>query len=66
MIGAEVSAFFKVSKALRQSLSNSKGMSLAKRLVSGLAICEKSFYKPMIKTSMAKKTSYPFNVNRWR
>jgi hypothetical protein len=43
MIGAEVSAFFKVSKAFKHASSNSKGTSLAKRLVSGLAICEKSF-----------------------
>jgi hypothetical protein len=35
MIGAEVSAFFKVSKAFKHAPSNSKGTSLAKRLVSG-------------------------------
>jgi hypothetical protein len=43
MIGAEVSAFFKVSKALRQASSNSERTSLANRLASGLVICEKSF-----------------------
>jgi hypothetical protein len=43
MIGVEVSAFFKVSKAFKHTSSNSKGTSLAKRLVSGLSICEKSF-----------------------
>jgi hypothetical protein len=43
MIGAEVSAFFKVLKAFKHASLNSKGTSLAKRLVSGLAICEKSF-----------------------
>jgi hypothetical protein len=43
MIGVEVSAFFKVSKAFKHASSNLKGTSLAKRLASGLAICEKSF-----------------------
>jgi hypothetical protein len=43
MISAEVSAFFKVLKAFKHASSNSKGTSLAKRLVSGLAIYEKSF-----------------------
>jgi hypothetical protein len=43
MIGVEMSAFFKVSKALRQASSKSKGTSLANRLVSDLAICEKYF-----------------------
>jgi hypothetical protein len=43
MIGTEVSDFFKVSKAFKNTLSNSKRTYLAKRLVSGLAICEKSF-----------------------
>jgi hypothetical protein len=43
MIGAEVSAFFKVSKVFKHASSNSKEISLEKRLVSGPAICEKSF-----------------------
>jgi hypothetical protein len=43
MIGVEVSAFLKVLKAFKHPSSNSKGTSLAKRLVSGLAIYEKSF-----------------------
>jgi hypothetical protein len=43
MIGAEVSDFFKVLKAFKHASSNSKRTSLAKRLVSGLAICGKSF-----------------------
>jgi hypothetical protein len=43
MIGAEMSAFFKVSKDFIQASSNSKGTSLAKRLISGLAIYEKFF-----------------------
>jgi hypothetical protein len=43
MIGAEMSAFLKILKDFKHTSSNSKGISLAKRLVSGLAICEKSF-----------------------
>jgi hypothetical protein len=45
MIGAEMSAFLRVSNDFKHALSNSKGTSLAKRFVSGLAICDKSFIK---------------------
>jgi hypothetical protein len=38
MIGAEMSAFFKISKASRHSSLKKKGASLAKRLVRGLVI----------------------------
>jgi hypothetical protein len=43
MNGAEVSAFFKVSKDFIHASSNSKGTSFAKRFVSDLAIYEKFF-----------------------
>jgi len=43
MIGAEMSAFFNNSKAVRHASSNSKGASLASKRVSGLAMNEKSF-----------------------
>jgi len=42
-MGTEMSAFFMVSKALKHSSVNSKGMSFAKRALSGWVICEKSF-----------------------
>jgi len=42
IMGAEMSAFFMVSKDLKHSSVNSKGMSFAKRAVSGRVICEKS------------------------
>jgi hypothetical protein len=42
MIDAEMSAFLRILKDFRHASSNSKGISLAKRLVSGLAMCEKS------------------------
>jgi hypothetical protein len=45
MIGAEMSAFLKILKDFKHASSNSKGTSLAKRFVNGLAICEKSFMK---------------------
>jgi hypothetical protein len=45
MIGAEMSAFLRMLKDFKHASSNSKGTSLAKRFVSGLAICEKSFMK---------------------
>ena len=45
MIGAEISAFLRILKDFKHASSNSKGTSLAKRSVSGLAICEKSFIK---------------------
>jgi hypothetical protein len=38
MIGAEMSAFLKILKYFKHASSNSKGTSLAKRLVNGLAI----------------------------
>jgi hypothetical protein len=43
MIGAEMSAFFRISKHLKHASSNSKGTSLASNLVRGLAMYEKSF-----------------------
>jgi hypothetical protein len=43
MIGAEMSASLRILKDFRQASSNSNGTSLAKRFVSGLAMCEKSF-----------------------
>jgi hypothetical protein len=66
MIGAEMSALLIILKDFKHASSNSKKTSLAKRLVSGLVMCEKSFYESMIKTSMAKKTSNPSNIYRWR
>ena len=42
IMGAEMSAFFIVSKALKHSSVNSKGTSFAKRAVSDRVICEKS------------------------
>jgi hypothetical protein len=44
MIVGEMSAFFKISKDFIHASSNSKGTSLAKRLVNGLAIYEKIIY----------------------
>jgi hypothetical protein len=43
MIGAKMSAFLRMLKDFKHASSNSKGISLAKILVSGLAMCEKSF-----------------------
>jgi hypothetical protein len=43
MIGVEIRAFLRMLKDFKHASSNSKGISLAKRLVSGLAMCEKSF-----------------------
>jgi hypothetical protein len=45
MIGAEMSASLRILKDFKQASSKSKGTSLAKRFISGLAICEKSFMK---------------------
>ena len=45
MIGAEMSAYLRISKDFKHASSNSKRIFLAKRFVSGLAICEKSFIK---------------------
>jgi hypothetical protein len=45
MIGAEMSAFLRISKDFKHASSNSKATSLATRFVSGLAICENSFMK---------------------
>ena len=45
MIGAEMSAFLRISKDFKHASSNSKGISLGKRFVSGLTMCEKSFIK---------------------
>jgi hypothetical protein len=45
MIGATMSAFLKILKDFKHASSNSKGTSLAKRFVRGLAICEKYFMK---------------------
>ena len=44
-IRAEMSGFFRLWKASRHSLVNSKGASLANRFVRGLEICEKSLIK---------------------
>jgi hypothetical protein len=43
MIGVEMSAFLRMLKDFKHASSNLKGISLAKRLVSGLAMCKKSF-----------------------
>ena len=43
MIGAEMNVFLRMLKDFIQASSNSKGTSLAKRFLSGLAIREKSF-----------------------
>jgi hypothetical protein len=43
MIGAEMSASLRILKDFKHASSNSKGTSLAKRFISGLAMCEKSF-----------------------
>jgi histidyl-tRNA synthetase len=64
MIGAEMSAFFKMLKYFKYASSNSKGTSLAKRFVRGLAIYEKSFYEAVVKTSMAKKIADPSDIYR--
>ena len=45
MIGAEISVFLRILNDLKHASSNSKRTSLAKKFVSGLAICEKSFIK---------------------
>ena len=45
MIGAKISAFLRILKDFKHASLNSKGTSLAKRFVNGLAICEKSFIK---------------------
>jgi hypothetical protein len=45
MIGVEMSAFLRILKDFKHASSNSKGTTLAKRFISGLAICEKSFIK---------------------
>jgi hypothetical protein len=66
MIGAELSAFLRMLKDFKHASSNSKGISLAKRLVSGLALCKKNLYESAIKTSMTKKTSNPSNIYMWR
>jgi hypothetical protein len=63
MIGAEMNAFLRMLKDFKHASSNSKGTSLAKRLVSGLAICEKVFYKAAVKTSMTKKTMDPSDIH---
>ena len=62
MIGIEISAFLRILKDFKLASSNSKGTSLAKRFVSGLAICEKIFYKAVVKPRMAKKTMDPSNI----
>jgi len=43
MIGAEMSVFFNKLKDAMHASSNSKGASLASKIVSGLAINEKYF-----------------------
>jgi hypothetical protein len=43
MIGAEMSASLRILKDFKHASSNSKGISLAKIFISGLAMCEKSF-----------------------
>jgi len=43
MIGAEMSAFLRISKARKHASSNSKGTSLANKRVIGLAMNEKPF-----------------------
>jgi hypothetical protein len=43
MIGTEMSASLRILKDFKHASLNSKGTSLAKRFVSGLAMCEKSF-----------------------
>jgi len=43
MIGAEMSAFLRISKAHKHASSNSKRASLANKRVRGLAMNEKSF-----------------------
>jgi hypothetical protein len=40
MIGAEMSASLRILKYFKHASSNSKGTSLAKRFISGLAMCE--------------------------
>jgi hypothetical protein len=62
MIGAEMRAFFIISKDFKHSSSNSKGASLAKRFVRGVAMYEKIFYKAAIKSRMTKKTMDPFDI----
>ena len=62
MIGVEISAFLRILKDFKHASSNSKGTSLAKRFVSGLATCEKIFYKMVVKTSMTKKTMDPSDI----
>jgi hypothetical protein len=43
MISAEMSAFLRILKDFKHASSNLKATSLAKRFVSGLTMCEKSF-----------------------
>ena len=64
MIGADASASLRILNDSKHSSSNSKGTSLANNLVIGLSICEN--YKCMIKTTMTKKASDSFYINRWR
>jgi hypothetical protein len=62
MIDAEMSAFLRISKDFKHASANSKRTSLAKRFVSGLAICEKSFYEMTVKPRMIKKTTDPSDI----
>jgi hypothetical protein len=62
MIYAKISTFLRKLKVFKHASSNSMGTSLAKRFVSGLAMCEKTFYKTVVKTSMTKKTTNPFDI----
>jgi hypothetical protein len=45
MIGVEMSDFLRMLKKFKHASSNSKGIFLAKRFISGLGMCEKSFMK---------------------
>ena len=62
MIGAEMSAFLRVSKALWNSSVNWKGTSLARRLVRGLDLGEVRD-EPSIESGMAKEASDSFYVD---
>jgi hypothetical protein len=43
MIGVEMSASLRILKDFKHASSNSNGISLSKRFISGLVMCEKSF-----------------------
>jgi hypothetical protein len=58
-MGVETSTFLRVYKAMRQSSSKLNGVSLARRLVKGLAIWEKSLLNLLKKPVCPRKLQTP-------